>query len=379
MTKSTKRFYIFSSIFFACFVGYFFFHIHVYGWLSDFTGHLNFIYQNSINNYTLYNMLLAWLYLLIQNKVIIEIIYVLLLALSKIAIAFIVRWYLLNKNKEKPFCSETVINIISFVILFIGGGYLPVWNWEFGKEMYIWWGQPNLWHNPTILFMEPFALLAIIYLEKFIVKKQQNFKTWLLLTVFITLSTLLKPSFVCGAVPTLAIIFLYLLIKNKFKNFKEIAICCCAFIPSGLALIYQVFALFGSSSSSIGLTATGLFKSWTYTFILPLVILAPIVVYIYNRKRLEFTDVFSIIFYLVAFMEGNFITETGGRAGHGNFVWTYMASLLFLFIFSLICFAKNYKNTPKKMRIFIIVLYAIHLILGLTYLLRILTTGGYYI
>ena len=378
MKKSSKI--VFFSLCAALIIGLtFYFRFFLYcptASQGDFAMHLkNIVYTNSkVFDYSLINIIMGWFASLGYDAC--AWIYSIIIAMAKVSMTVIIYFYLNSKREKFNIKNDWIIIGIAFALLFIGA-ISPIWNWGWGTLQYYNIKTPNVWHNPTFICMQPFALISFIYFEKFYFDKQKTVKNWMLFCLFLTLSAFMKPSFIFVFVPTLAIIFIISLIKNKFKNFKEIFIICCAFIPSMLVILYQYIALFKSEA---GVSGDG------FCFIvgglpiltLPLLFLAPATIYIINHKRLDNNDKLSLILLLIGFIEGYFISESGSRAGAGNLTWQYLSAINLVFIFATINFLRNYKQMKRWQRILCIVFLSLHLICGIVCFVRYIANGGNY-
>ena len=340
---------------------------------ADYQGHFDSIINND-TSYSFVNIILHLLYSVGLSKNICYYLFFILIVIAKMSPALIVRYYLNYKNNKSNFCNPYLIDIVSFAILFVSG-IIPIENWHEGN-MYGCFGNANLWHNPTILFMQPFAILTLVFIDKYYISEEHTWKNYILLTLCITLATSIKPSFFIGIVPALAIVFIVKLIMTKGKDFKWIFITCTAFIPSLLVILYQYIVLFGGETSNgIAFTDKGIIRNDLDRQYILLVICAPLVTYLFNMKRLSLLDCSTMLYYVAGFMIGHFVTETGLRADHGNFTWTFCSAINLLFIFGSVCYLRNRKNMKIYLRAILDVLYVISLVCGFIYMARIYDTG----
>lgn len=334
---------------------------------SDFITHFEYAFQGK-SLYSLVDLIICVLAPLGYgfNMVL----YCLILTASKISVIFIIRWYL--QKASESFKNNWKVDLVCVCLIFVEG-LMPLWHWAAGN-MYIGFCAPNIWHNPTIICLIPFALLSLIYIEKYYFKNEQTKKNWILLCLFLTLGTFAKPSFLIAIVPALGVMMLIDLIKQKWKNIKHVLYTALAFIPSVLIIVLQYFVLFGSDSSSGITISIGNLPVLT----VPLLILTPALIYIFNAKRISKLDALCMMFYVVSFLIGFFITETGERALHGNFGWSYQCAATFLYIFSLIRYAICYAEMKKYQRVIVDVAFVLNLVCGIVYFCRVWILGDYY-
>lgn len=97
----------------------------------------------------------------------------------------------------------------------------------------------NPFHNPTLLFLRPFAIASFIYFMKWVRchTQKENYKYAALFGVFNLLSIGAKPSYAIVFLPAMGIYTLYHILKNKEIKFGIITLI--AVLPSLLLLLFQ--------------------------------------------------------------------------------------------------------------------------------------------
>ena len=368
-TNKYKTFYV-SLLSLVCVLLFCFFFVYSSFENNDFYNHLHNALEINKEKFNIYNIVDLVIYIFSPlGYVFCLILYSAIMVVAKISTLFILTKYFKEKYANMS-TNSYKIQLILIGLMFVEG-LIPIWNWTNGY-MYVGFCEPNIWHNPTIICMQPFAILSLIYFEKYYILKQYSMKNIILFSTFVTISTTIKPSFIFGFIPALAIIFFVDFIKTKFSNFKTVLICASSFIPSAIILLIQYFILYGDNASSIGITVGNL-----PIFTLPLVILGPTLIYIFSNKEIDNLDKLIFVFFVIGFLEGFFITEVGERAGHGNFTWTYECAIGLLFIFATLKMIKNFISYQKWQKITISIVMLLHLVCGTLYFFRLCTTGNF--
>lgn len=266
---------------------------------------------------------------------------------------------------------HAVLNsILTFVVLFV----TPIFFGVINCNMYLGVWSPNTWHNAPVLATKGISIIA--YFSFFTLLKTYKTKIegkdfWLFCGSM-TLSVLAKPTFAFVFFPTVGLYLLYELIQSKFKIIKRSLLFFVAFIPSFLALIYQYFILFDESENNK--IVFGLGTVWHMLVEnLPFAILCglafPLFVALFHYKYFAKNIIYRITGFLVivSILEAYFLSESGDRMMHGNFMWGYCHAMFFAFFISIILFVRNFRKKNLFYRIGGIVLISAHLITGIVW------------
>ena len=280
--------------------------------------------------------------------------------------------------------------LYTFFLMTMSAIYLPFFN----KDVYLGQGSPNVWHNPTLFMVKPFAF-AVIFLTIYAMDKQK-YAYWILCSILLLISMFYKPSFAIVFIPALAI---YLLIDRPY-NLKIILYAFFLVLPAMIFSLYQYDLLlhFGNTDQAISHGETIIFSKFgvlrLYTpnvFVSLLLGLAfPLSILLFRFKAvlanhyLKLTWIILIIAYLQMAFLAEYDPSDPYRFVSGNFMWGYLIALQPLFIFSFIEF---YKWSMSKQMIttvierlqlrFTMVLFALHIMSGFFYTLKIFCGGGY--
>jgi hypothetical protein len=269
------------------------------------------------------------------------------------------------------------INIIATSMLFAFAlPSLTLYSWC----LYIGNYPANVWHNSTIIFLMPFALLLFWQSYKLLVEFDRR-RSWLVF-VLVLLNVLIKPSFIFVILPVFSIVALF---KDGLKAIfwrKMLPIFAGAcFVVIEYIFIYQLnpikdessvaihpfYVVFHSISKHPIISFIGLIVSLISSYFFPLILS-------YFDKSFSKDN---MVRYAVALLAvGHLIywlfIETGQRMTDGNFWWQILPCTYIIFTLALAYGIKYIFNEENKKKVkLIIIAYGMHIIAGLIYLVRI--------
>ena len=272
-------------------------------------------------------------------------------------------------------------------------------------QRYIGYQSPNVWHNSTYTVMKFFSALTLLFYLRFAYdyKRRTNWKAFILFTVFLTLSTASKTSFVMVFGPV-ALVGLFFDLYRKVPV-KRILLFASAIIPSVAIVLFQEMVLFGED------TGNGIVVEFGYNvylraerpyFTMILSALFPVLIFLFNIIpvcRETFRDLKKRYFprhtpfflawsmWAVGAVQLLFLKETGTRALDGNFSWGYDFCLFVLFAVSIVYFMNNLRSARFMKGIYFVrILYAsvmgavlgYHMYCGLYFFIRLLNGVTYF-
>jgi hypothetical protein len=261
------------------------------------------------------------------------------------------------------------------------------------RKLYIGYLGINIYHNPTILMLKPFAI-ALFWISVNAFTRQNNYAvpSRLLIiagtSLLTSLTALAKPSYLICLVP--AICSYLVLLRNKQRRADTPLLVLGIVIPATLTLLWQVrFAYDGTASSNsivfAPLQAMAVL-SGTYGRLLmfPKLVVASafplMVLYSYPTAAAKDT---ALALAWITFGFGALWTYLFGesaRMADMNFAWSGQMSLFVLFLAStlfLISQHRHHTNEPREVSRFrrCALLYGVHVASGVGYAASILTLG----
>ncbi|MBC7812294.1 MAG: hypothetical protein H7175_14155 [Burkholderiales bacterium] len=245
----------------------------------------------------------------------------------------------------------------------------------------------NVYHNPTILILKPFAVLLFLYAARaFDVIRAASWGSIAAAAVVSVLAAVAKPSYTIALLPALVLFGAYWMLRKRPLDWRLLLIG--VLMPSAIIVGSQYLAEFTGTSAnaesssivfmplyvmSVGISKGVVVMRFFFSVAFPLS------VYLLNFRRARQSSALNLawLVFLVAAFYAYFLAESGARIEHGNFFWGAQASLLLLFITSLLFvlrerlldFPADGSLTMKKRTFLSLALYGLHLVSGLLLLL----------
>jgi len=261
---------------------------------------------------------------------------------------------------------------------------IPVPSYSLDEFMYIGNYVPNVWHNSTVLFMFPFALLLFEQSYRQLTQYDAQRNNWILLLTF--LNVFIKPSyfFVFVSVYPLLLLLKYKFKKEFWQGILPIVIGL-VFLALEFWSIYLTKDPFSNEKSSVifqPFYTSPLFPDlWPmpYAFVFSLFFPLLYAVLNFNKVRKSQLFWFSSLSFIVSVFIYLFIAETGPRATHGNFYWQIVICTWICFFVSLMALLKDFKQQGTTFKNNLLLsTYFIQVLIGVVYFVRLCVTGNYY-
>ena len=229
-------------------------------------------------------------------------------------------------------------------------------------ERYIGYQSPSVWHNSTYTVMKCLALLTLVFYLRFAhgYKKKILWKDWILFTLFLTLSTATKTSFLLVFAPVAFFGLIVDLIRKVPVG--RVLLFASSILPSIAIVFLQEAVLFGTE------TGNGIVIDFGYNVYLRaekpyltmiLSALFPVLIFLFNivpviketlsdlkKKYFPRHTPFILAWSMWTFgaAELLLLKETGRRELDGNFLWGYDFCLFVLFVVSVVYFMNNLRS-----------------------------------
>ena len=243
---------------------------------------------------------------------------------------------------------------------------------------------PNVWHNSTVLFLFPFALLLFELSYKQLEKYSLKRNTGILLLILLNL--MIKPSyfFVFICVYPVLILFKYKLKKEFwwsilplivgfFFMILEYWVIYKTALPSNKEASSVVFLPFYRNPEFAELGWLPVSMAFSLFF--------PLVYTLINLPKMLKSTLFWYTFlsFVVSVLIFLFISESGPRASHGNFYWQIVICTWLCFFVTLLSLLKDFNHSGKSVKNIVLAsVFLVHVVIGIIYFVHILRTGSYY-
>lgn len=263
------------------------------------------------------------------------------------------------------------------------------------EKLYFGYIAGNVYHNPTILFLKPFALLVFAFI--FTPTQEVGATNWKSLTACIlatTASALAKPNFVIVIVPALVVAFAIPAMRRELVP-KAKFIACAVLLPALIILAGQYWLTYSSEQ------IPGVYQGRSGIIWAPFVVMAnfsswlpakflfsiafPLAIFIgYFRQVLAHP---RLLLAWLAFVIGAAYTyllaESGPRMYHGNLAWSGQVTLFILFVVSTAFLCEEVRCNGLKDRYrklvfaLCLTLFILHALSGINFYRAQFAAGGY--
>ena len=256
-----------------------------------------------------------------------------------------------------PDSDPRLIHLLGFASLFVFAIYMPFLNpqWQMGMQ------NGTNWHNDTYMAMRFFAMLVILFYFAHHETYRERFtaKDFILFTVLMTVTNMIKASFLLAFAPAMGLVLLYDCIRDRGKTILRQILFGLPVLLSVPILLIQMTLLFpsggdGSSGSMIGMSFAYIVRLYAKH---PLAAVLqstafPLLVFLRNRKLLGKDRIFTTcwLIWLFGFIQFFFFHEEGPRKDHCNLIWGYSFCMYLVFLLCFALFSKSLHETTEKIK-----------------------------
>lgn len=272
--------------------------------------------------------------------------------------------------------SKLITAILSFFLVFAFS--YPTRSILWG-QYYLGQTPPNVWHNSTVIFLMPFALLLfwLSYRQLYLPTKQRM----VLISCLIVLNILIKPSFF------FVLLLAYPIMLLKFFGLKRQMLLNIIPLVIGLALLfieyYILFVLDNSRSSGISFKPFLVWNSYSPNIIVSVLAsisfpLLYILLYWGDAKKDSLLH-YAALLFLFGIAIFSFLAENGDQEYSGNFSWQGIVAnyILFMVVLSrLIPNLMQYNKSMWKQKV-LLAFFGLNVLSGIIYLVRLFVFRTY--
>ena len=261
--------------------------------------------------------------------------------------------------------------------------FMPAYSWLTNHTFYRYHGGANPLHNPTFLFVRPFAIICIIFFVSILKeykKNRINVKYLIGFALSLVLSLFAKPSFAVVFLPAMGIVSLIKIIKNK--DLKWGTGLFLATIPSLIVMIWQFLYMRNNSEAVETKLVWGGFTGYGTLDIIKVTIgIAPVIFILISIVNDE-VYIFAWISFVIGWLQ-MFLLSNGPT---GDYSWGFYLSIQVLTVVSLALSGLYLKENEHRRRVISkwrvclgVVVYSYQIIIGIIYFRRVLIYGEYWI
>jgi|GEM_PF-2945627 len=238
-------------------------------------------------------------------------------------------------NYLNPNLNEKQLGLIVGCSSVMGAIYLKILN----PFHYLGIWSPLAYHNPTTIWLKPFAALIVFLILKNHLYKDSNPRKEYLISFILAAATLVKPNFTIVIIPAF---FILSIMEKDFRKFFRLC------LPATAILVLQFLITFTSASPSKSKVIFTLAKPWSvYSnhifFAIFQNLLGPVLItiYLYKNKKLKMDAKFLWLLTLISLCQGLFMAESGPRFEGMNFIWGYVVIVEIIFFYLINQFFKE--------------------------------------
>lgn len=248
--------------------------------------------------------------------------------------------------------------------------------------------SPNPFHNPTILFVRPFAIASFIFFIQLAktYKSKSSYKYAFLFSLVSLVGVGAKPSYAIVLLPAMGIYTLYHMIQNKKLGFGIVAFI--AVLPSLVLLIIQQIWVTSHSEALNAYIKFGFFHGFeelttlgaiTREVFLASLVTFPVVIFLFRIKWMKNDIAYFIAIFTLAFGWAEMYFLKAGV--QGDFSWGYDLAVQFATLVSLVETRKEGEsgNARKVFNIAMYLIFAYQVFTGMKYLLLVYNGIEYWI
>lgn len=239
----------------------------------------------------------------------------------------------------------------------------------------------NIYHNPTINMLKPFAVILFIYSTALV--KGDQLSNWHipLAASIVILSTLIKPNLIICLLPAVGFLLLLRLVRNEKVNWWFAVIGLAA--PAALVLGWQFSVTYQAGQSGLTLAPFQVMQAFSDHLLLKFIlsIWFPLLASgVYLKETIRNTPL--QIAWLSFFFGAGYtylLAEEGARMLHANWGWSGDISLFILFAAAVFFFFNQYRIDKRNFRWWGILVVGLlpHLAAGIIYYFYVMNSGTF--
>lgn len=223
--------------------------------------------------------------------------------------------------------------ILTLVLLLVGP--INVFTWS-SQNLYLGYLVANVYHNPTIVLLKPFALLLFLFALRIIDARKISWQMLVLCAGVAVLGVFAKPNYAIALLPALIIVVIYAYAKKWIINWALLGT---LILPTLGALGWQFFFYQTGNTGRFEFAPLAVMSAFSPDGLLLKLVLSitfPAVVYLlyYRQAHAEFALNLAWLVFWVAAASAYLLAERGNEFHAGNFTWGSQIALFILFVVS---------------------------------------------
>lgn len=313
-----------------------------------------------ILSYPLYHVFVAFASLLLRIDI--HTAMAIVLTAANVGMITLVRYGMLYITKTEDARYRYLIDVISCTSTVFVNAVSPLNEYRYYARQ----GAANPVHNPTIMMVKPFGILALVVfcqLLKNHKKQQYEIKQYILFSVTLTIGCIAKPSLLMVILPAMGVNVLKEVIWDrtlKLAIYMFLSVC-----PSLIMLVVQYLFVNAYSEELATKIVVGGFSGFT----IPEIILCsltsfPVVFLAFSRRAFKEETAYqtAILTLAAGWLQMFFLTQ----GDSGNYGWGYFIGIQMATVVS-IAYSIKYNYHPIR-KVIIWLVYAYQVLCGFSYI-----------
>ncbi|MEO8392562.1 MAG: hypothetical protein ABI700_06185 [Chloroflexota bacterium] len=232
----------------------------------------------------------------------------------------------------------------------------------------------NVFHNPTIFLLKPFALVLFVFTIVLLKSTARlNVRTLIVGITLVLLSMFAKPNYVLVLLPALLVVVAYRFYRGHRQGMSAVIGALIVPMTVLLAAVYFLqYHLIENTGGGIVFAPLSIYMFDQALTLLPikfiLSTLFPLIVtLLYHRKA--FKDLRLRLAWLVFFAGAAqmFLLAESGRLSDGNFWWSAQIGLFVLFVVAALFWLQHFRDRPGWRGRVCLIVFVVHLIFGILF------------
>jgi hypothetical protein len=240
--------------------------------------------------------------------------------------------------------------LITLVLMLVGPINVLTWGNHNLSSGYI---SPHSYHNPTVILLQPFALLLFLYAIRVFESAETTRATIIVCALVTFLGTIAKPNYTIAVIPAISALVFYALVRKQKVNWPLLIIGIA--LPAAEVLIWQLNYVRGTSLSGFVFAPLAVMSAYSPDNLLlkfVLSILFPLIVTaLYWRSALKNIGMkLAWLTFGVGAFYTYFLAESHSFS-YGNFTWSGQISLFILFVATMLFLLQQNEESFKERRL----------------------------
>lgn len=253
--------------------------------------------------------------------------------------------------------------------------------WFLDHLMYLGYIGITTYHNPTMIFLRPFAFLQFIYAYHCFYVERSLTRWQIVAGAFVSiLAAFIKPSLAICILPALAAVIFLRWIQRKYVNLAALGFG--VLLPTVFVLIWQfLLSYYENETGAVEFLPFAVMSAYSgylgWKFLLSALFPIAVLVVFFKQAIGDVRMVLGWSIFVFGMVFTYLFAESGPRFVDGNFAWSGEIALTLLFAISTL-FCLEISPKAPIVRWTLSLIWSLHILFGIAYYLFCLLGNSYY-